>query len=487
MRARVYQPRPVEEIPLYRGVGEAWHTLKYQQDNMLVATRTTNVPGVVGRLRQIIELTDHQAAAIGQTIERHITEGRQAFRATPYYLRLMAANPFAPEYNGQAVEGIDPIFLQAVPTPADFHFPDAGHHGAMAEESRSIGAVYQRYWDRVAFFVANNESCPVRCKHCQRGNSLDAAKDISNRDIELGLAYIRDNPNIEEVLVTGGDALNAGSRLGYVLEQLSRIDHIETLRIATRLPVTLPMGVTDQVLDTIVQKSGEKTVYFVTHANHPHEITEEFAAAAYRITSRGFRLRNQTVLLRHVNDDPATLTQLFKGLFNAGVDPYYLFQCHNESGISHLITPLQQGQLLMRLVQGTRGTTLPKFRMNAAGGAGKVNCEPSGVGEELSDLEVLGGSQRVLHGWDSRIHHRVEELGAATSAQFKASVSAMRAFGWDDYRPCVILRDRGDKVTNLGGLKKLERLLEEKRQKERATKLGFQEPHITNPATEWVH
>jgi lysine 2,3-aminomutase len=122
----------------------------------------------------------------------------------------------------------------------------------MSEGSRSFGAAYQRYPNRIALFVAENTSCASYCVHCQRAKSLDSSVDVNLKEVQKGLFYIGYNRNINEVLVTGGDALMISKkRLAYVLEELSKIDHLRVIRIATRVPVVLPMGVTDDLLELI--------------------------------------------------------------------------------------------------------------------------------------------------------------------------------------------------------------------------------------------
>jgi L-lysine 2,3-aminomutase len=137
-------------------------------------------------------------------------------------------------------------------------FPDAGVEGAMSEGSRSYGAAYQRYPNRVALFVAENTSCASYCVHCQRAKSLDTTADVNSLEVDRGLFYIGYNRNINEVLVTGGDALMISfRRLKYILGELSRIPHLRVIRIATRVPVVLPMLITDELLE-MIRKSIEQ-------------------------------------------------------------------------------------------------------------------------------------------------------------------------------------------------------------------------------------
>lgn len=168
------------------------------------------------------------------------------------------------------------------------------------------------------------------------------------------------------------------NRLKYILEELSRIPHLRVIRIATRVPVVMPMAITDELLDLINVSSNKysegigKYVYFMSHINHYHEITYELYEAVRKIQNNGFTVRNQTVLLNHVNDYYITLAETFRRMFWAGVHPYYLLQCHKEKGIVHFITPVQVGKIFMKHLQGwISGITIPRYAANIEGEAEK--------------------------------------------------------------------------------------------------------------------
>ena len=309
----------------------------------------------------------------------------------------------------------------------------------MCEGSRSYGAVYQRYPNRVALFVAENTSCASYCVHCQRAKSLDTSADVSIREVDRGLFYIGYNRNINEVLVTGGDALMiSNGRLRYILEELSRIPHLRAIRIATRVPVVMPMHITDDLMELVRVSSNrynrgpDKYVYFMTHINHYQEITADLAAAVKKITSHGFTIRNQTVLLNHVNDNYRTLAETFRRMFWIGVHPYYLLQCHKERGIVHFITPIQVGKIYMKHLQGwISGITLPRYAANIEGGGGKVLLMPSGhdtLNEDKNIDDKISESFANVMTWDHKKIIRYEALGRATRSEFDAAVKTMDAF-----------------------------------------------------------
>jgi lysine 2,3-aminomutase len=241
-----YQPRNYNSIPIWKDVTpDEWNDAGWQKKNSI---------HTVEQLEKVIKINTFQKSEIERTLKTLISEGKEPMRITPYYASLMSEDPFHPTMLVGEKERLrlDPIFWQSVPTPANLFFHDTGKEGAMSEGSRSYGAAYQRYPNRVALFVAKNTSCASYCVHCQRAKSLDGTVDMSSSEIDRGLFYIGSNKNINEVLVTGGDALMISKhRLQYILEELSRINHLRVIRIATRVPVVLPMGITDEILELI--------------------------------------------------------------------------------------------------------------------------------------------------------------------------------------------------------------------------------------------
>ncbi len=428
-----YEPRKFNEIELWKCISEKqWYDPKWQIKNSL---RT------VEQLARVIKLNKRQQESIHNTLEIMKQQGKEPMRITPYYASLMQADPFHPEMlpGEKQHKRLDPIFWQSVPTPANLLFPDTGIEGAMGEESRSYGAAYQRYPNRVALFVAQNTSCASYCNHCQRSKTLDGTADVNLEEIKKGLFYINYNKNIDEVLVTGGDALMISrNRLQFVLEELGKIAHLRVIRIATRVPVVLPMAINDDILSLIRQSSNkfnqgpEKYIYFMTHINHYHEITEDLAEAVKKIRQHGFTIRNQTVLLNHVNDYYQTLAETFRRMFWIGIHPYYLLQCHKEKGIVHFIVPIQIGKIYMKHLQGwLSGVSRPNYASNIEGGGGKVLLMPSGhdtlnIGENIEDK--ISESYASVYTWDNKLIAQYEALGRATREEFNAAEAIMDNF-----------------------------------------------------------
>ena len=443
----LFEPRTFSSIELWKNVtNEQWYDAGWQNRNSIRS---------VDQLKQVIRLNKYQEEEIKRTVDTLRKEGKEPMRITPYYASLMHEDPFHPQFVLEtSKKRLDPIFWQSVPTPANLLFPDAGIEEAMHESSRSFGAAYQRYPNRVALFVAENTSCASYCVHCQRAKSLDCSTTINSTEIDKGLFYIGYNKNINEVLVTGGDALMISEkRLQYVLEELSRIPHLRAIRIATRVPVVLPMAITDKLLDLIRVSSNrhnpgiEKYVYFMTHINHYQELTNDLAKAVKKIREHGFTIRNQTVLLNHVNNDFRILGETFRRMFWIGVHPYYLLQCHKEKGIVHFITPIQVGKIFMKHLQGwISGVTVPRYAANVEGGGGKVVLMPSGhdtLNLDASIDEKIAESYATVKTWDNKKIFRYEALGRAKREEYEEAVRIMDSFIGRKglFRPKIIIVD----------------------------------------------
>jgi lysine 2,3-aminomutase len=484
-----YQPRHYNSISVWKHVTpEQWNDAGWQRKNSI---------HTVDQLEKVIKINDFQKSEIERTLKTLISEGKEPMRITPYYASLMNEDPFHPEMlqGEKERQRLDPIFWQSVPTPANLLFHDTGKEGAMSEGSRSYGAAYQRYPNRVALFVAKNTSCASYCVHCQRAKSLDGTVDMNSAEIDRGLFYIGANKNVNEVLVTGGDALMISKhRLQYILEELSRIPHLRVIRIATRVPVVLPMGITDEILELIqvsankFSAGAEKYVYFMTHINHYHEITKDLAVAVKKIISHGFTIRNQTVLLNHVNDYYKTLAETFRRMFWIGVHPYYLLQCHKEKGIVHFIAPIQIGKIYMKYLQGwMSGITVPRYAVNIEGGGGKVLLMPSG--HDTLNLEVqiddkISESSATVITWDGKEMIHYEALGRSTQKEFKEAVKIMDKFIGRKgvFLPKVIIVDEEGRIVETTNRTKLPAIENSRKAELLEYELYEIDMPLTNPA-----
>jgi len=224
-----------------------------------------------------------------------------------------------------------------------------------------------------------NDRCAVYCRFCTRSRWVGQSGGARSIERLRGaFEYLRQHPTVRDVIVSGGDPLALRTeRIVELLEELRRIPSIETIRIATRMPVTLPHRITDELV-TAMQPFHP--IWLMTHFNHARELTPLAQEACRRLADAGFPVMNQTVLLRGINDDASALTELFRGLVRQRVRPYYLLQGDPVRGSGHLRTPLETGRRVMEQLQGRlSGIALPKLIVDTPGGHGKIPYGPDYV------------------------------------------------------------------------------------------------------------
>ncbi len=286
---------------------------------------------------------------------------------TPYYAKL--ADPLDPGC---------PIRKQCVPDAREAREVPGDLADPLGEVAHEVAPhLVQRYPDRVLLLATDR--CAVYCRFCTRSRMVgDGGGAVPLASLEPALAYIRAHAEIRDVIVSGGDPMAmATDRLARVVAAVRAIAHVDTIRLATRVPVTLPMRVTAELVRAL---RPHHPLWVMTHFNHPKELTRESLAACARLADAGFPVMNQTVLLAGVNDSADTLEALFRGLVRARVRPYYLLQADPVRGTSHLRTPLARGLEIMAALQGRlTGIALPKLICDTPGGRGKVPLSPDYV------------------------------------------------------------------------------------------------------------
>jgi lysine 2,3-aminomutase len=283
---------------------------------------------------------------------------------TPYYLSL--ADP---------KDDRCPIRLQVVPRAEEALTVPGDMADPLGEEAHEVAPeLIQRYPDRALLLVSDR--CAVYCRFCTRSRMVGAGGGARPLErLARAFEYLASHPEVRDVIISGGDPLvMATERLAGIVQELRRIPHIETIRLATRVPVVLPSRITDELLTAL---KPHHPLWVMTHFNHPKELTEASRAALRRLADAGFPVMNHTVLLRGVNDEAETLTALFRGLVRERARPYYLLQTDPVRGSSHLRTPLSTGIRLMEALQGRlSGIALPKLIVDTPGGMGKVPVSP---------------------------------------------------------------------------------------------------------------
>lgn len=298
---------------------------------------------------------------------------RYPMRVTPHYLGLIR-------------EPGDPIWRQCVPDPLEL-CDDRQLDDPLDEERLSpVPGLIHRYPDRVVWLVS--AVCAVYCRFCMRKRSVGCACGAPvSAAFDRALDYIAANGEIRDVILSGGDPLLlADEVLDDLLSRLRRIDHVEIVRIGSRVPVTLPERITPKLC---LMLKKHQPLYLNTHFNHPREITPESSAACAMLADAGIPLGNQSVLLRGVNDEPAVMKSLMQRLLAIRVRPYYIHQMDLVRGTGHFRTKVEQGIGIMEALRGhTSGLATPCYVIDLPGGKGKVPLLPEYLRREEGRLRV---------------------------------------------------------------------------------------------------
>lgn len=269
----------------------------------------------------------------------------------------------------------DPIALQFVPSLAELSDTPEELADPIGDERWSpVPGIVHRYPDRV--LLKPILLCPVYCRFCFRREVVGKKGAMLDRAaLARAFDYIRERPQIWEVIVTGGDPfLLAPRRLAEIVRVLDQIPHLCVIRFHTRVPVVDPSRVDGALVEAL---AAEKAVYVAIHANHPRELTVRMREAARRLNQAGIPLLSQTVLLRGVNDDAATLEALFRGLVAMRIKPYYLHHADLARGTSHFRTGIAAGQRLVNSLRGRiSGLCQPTYVLDIPGGCGKAPIAP---------------------------------------------------------------------------------------------------------------
>lgn len=292
------------------------------------------------------------------------------FRVPKYYLSLIKQKD-------------DPIYKQCIPNVLELSNA-CGVEDPLGEDKTSpVPCIVHRYPDRCLFLVSN--VCAMYCRFCTRKRKVSS--DVSY-NIEQGLEYIRNHPEIRDVIISGGDPfLLSDKKIEYILSELRKLEHIEILRIGTRTPCVLPNRITKK-LCSILKKYHP--LFINVHFNHPDELTEQSTKALGMLADAGIPLGSQTVLLKGVNDSPEVMKSLVKGLLKARVKPYYLYQADSVYGTEHFITSVETGTDIIKNIRGwTSGMAVPQFVIDLPDGGGKIPFLPDYVKEKDENQIVI--------------------------------------------------------------------------------------------------
>ena len=290
----------------------------------------------------------------------------------------------------------DPIARQFVPDVAELAVAPGERADPIGDDAHSpLAGIVHRYPDRVLLKLVN--VCAVYCRFCFRREMVGPGREmLSPRQRDAALDYIATHPQIWEVILTGGDPLVVSPRrLGEVMRQVAAIDHVKVVRLHTRLPVVSPEKITPALVRAL--RASGKTTYVALHANHPRELTDAVRAACARLIDAGVAMVSQSVLLRGVNDDAATLEALMRGFVECRIKPYYLHHADLAPGTAHFRTTIAQGQILMRALRGrVSGLAQPTYVLDIPGGHGKVPVGPGYIdmcGDAGAVVEDINGAK----------------------------------------------------------------------------------------------
>ncbi len=326
-----------------------------------------------------IRFPDQERADLKRTVDTF------PLAITPYYLSLIDAA----DYRN------DPIFLQAFPSVHELRVESHDMADPLHEDEDSPApGLTHRYPDRVLLHVSN--TCAMYCRHCTRKRKVGDRDSIPSREELLqGIAYIRDTPQIRDVLLSGGDPLLlSDAMLDWLLSEITAIDHVEVVRIGTRTPVVLPYRITDSL---VAMLKKHHPLWINTHFNHPAEVTASSRQALAKLADAGIPLGNQSVLLAGVNDCPRLIKVLNHKLVRNRVRPYYLYQCDLSEGLSHFRTPIGKGIEIMESLRGhTSGFAVPTYVVDAPGGGGKIPLMPNYILSWTTNKVVLRNYEGVI-------------------------------------------------------------------------------------------
>ena len=229
----------------------------------------------------------------------------------------------------------DPIRKMCIPSVRETDL--SGSFDTSGEASNTVVVGMQHKYHATALILSTNR-CAMYCRHCFRKRLVGLSDAEIASHLDEMMDYIRAHTEISNVLISGGDAfLNENDVIEDYLSRLCEIEHLDMIRFGTRVPVTFPQRVTsDPDLIALLKKyNAKKQIFVITHFNHPNEITPESIAAVKALLECGIVIRNQTVLLKGVNDDAQVLGTLLRRLIAIGVIPYYVFQCRPVTGVKN--------------------------------------------------------------------------------------------------------------------------------------------------------
>jgi lysine 2,3-aminomutase len=387
-------PAKPKRHPLWRKVPKKqWDDWRWQSQNAIRSVR---------QLRELLPFSPEELEAIGAL------EAEYKLAIPPYFFSLINTS-----------DPIDPIRLQSVTSPLEAKSTFELEDPLEEDKDSPVPGITHRYPDRV--LMVTTHVCTMYCRFCtrKRATMVRGGWDAISRDDERMIEYVREHPQIRDVIVSGGDPLTLPpAKLKYFLHSLRDIPHVDVIRIGTRVPTTLPQRLYDPELLDILE-STEK-VWIQTHFNHPREITPEVARVCKSLLTRGMPLNNHTVLMKGVNDDLETMRRLMRALLRVKIRPYYLFHCDPVIGAGHFRTSIWKGLEIMEGLRGhLSGLAIPTYCVDAPHGGGKIPLLPNYLVSASDDCVVLRNYEGML------VRYQAEDKEVTTKPTANRGVSQL--------------------------------------------------------------
>jgi lysine 2,3-aminomutase len=339
------------------------------------------------QISSVLQLSDSESSAMDVLS----ANGKMAVNITPYYLSLISPT-----------DSNQPLRRTVIPTIEELNASPGESVDPLHEDSDSpVPGVVNRYGDRALLLVSN--CCSSYCRYCTRSRlvGVGVQKKSNKAQIATAIDYIKNNSDIRDVILSGGDPLLlSNDALERILKKLRNIPHIEIIRIGTKVPVVLPQRITNSLCSML---RHYHPLFISIHFTHPDELTPECRMACIKLADAGIPLGSQTVLLAGINDNIETMKLLMHKLLMARVKPYYLYQCDPVVGTAHFRTPIYKG---LEIIEGLRGHTsgyaVPTFVIDTPGGGGKVPLQPDYIVKQGDGGEILLRSFRgTIHSYPS--------------------------------------------------------------------------------------
>lgn len=357
---------------------EKWNDWRWQMSHRL---------NTLEELQQVINLTPDE-------IEGVTAKDRFRLDITPYFAALMDRD-----------DPNCPVRRQIIPTAAELQKADYMMADSLGEDRHSpVPGLVHRYPDRVLMLVTTQ--CASYCRYCTRSRIVgDPHENFNRKQLEGMVDYIRRTPAVRDVLISGGDPLTlAPKTLDWVLSELRAIEHVELIRIGSRVPVFMPMRVDDELIATLRKYHP---LWMNVHINHHKEITPELSVALAKLADAGIPLGNQSVLLAGVNDCANSMKKLVHELVRNRVRPYYIYQCDLVEGAGHFRTSVSKGIEIMEALRGhTTGFAVPTYVIDAPGGGGKVPVMPNYLISQSPERVVVRNFEGVIAAYDQPQDYR---------------------------------------------------------------------------------